>query len=383
MRTSIEKNFSSRICIINTQRKFVNKNKPSSSSTYVSNPESKPISRPRVSNSNLPIYEFSLSIDNTNSTAKILLDTGSQINLMDIYYVKENNIPYSTKTNFPKVSGIDGKQNILGKTLPISITYKNHKCKTQFYVVDLPSYCAILGFEWISTHNPDIDFKNKVLRFNSNYCVENCLIIPNSFTSYVPLNTTKQNDKNENEEINNKISKSLPKKLLPFIDTFSKIYTDESPPYCPFDSEIKLKQNEKLHYDPIYPLTEKESLASKKYIKENEDKKFIRKSKSPAAASVLFVPKKDINDLFRIHKPPSDFFSDKDSQFTSKFWSAICKSFNITTKLASPFHHQTNGLTERVNSFIEHYLSCYSNFKGSDWYNFLFLAEFSYNNSIQ
>jgi len=56
---------------------------------------------------------------------------------MDIYYVKENNIPYSTKTNFPKVSGIGGKQNILGKTLPISITYKNHKCKTQFYVVDL------------------------------------------------------------------------------------------------------------------------------------------------------------------------------------------------------------------------------------------------------
>ena len=78
-----------------------------------------------------------MSIDNTNSTAKILLDTGSQINLIDIYYVKENNIPYSTKTNFPKVSGIDGKQNILGKTLPISITYKNHKCKTQFYVVDL------------------------------------------------------------------------------------------------------------------------------------------------------------------------------------------------------------------------------------------------------
>ena len=194
---------------------------------------------------------------------------------MDIYYVKENNIPYSTKTNFPKVSGIDGKQNILGKTLPISITYKNHKCKTQFYVVDLPSYCAILGFEWISTHNPDIDFKNKVLRFNSNYCVENCLIIPNSFTSYVPLNTTKQNDKNENEEINNKISKSLPKKLLPFIDTFSKIYTNESPPYCPFDSEIKLKQNEKLHYDPIYPLTEKEPLAPKKYIKENEDKNLL------------------------------------------------------------------------------------------------------------
>jgi len=36
-----------------------------------------------------------------------------------------------------------------------------------------------------------------------------------------------------------------------------------------------------------------------------------------------------------------------------------------------------------VNSVIEQYLRCYSNFKDSDWYNFPFLAEFSYYNSIQ
>ena len=277
------------------KNKYKNKNKPSSSSTYVSNPESKPISRPRVSNSNLPIYEFSLSIDNTNSTAKILLDTGSQINLMDIYYIKENNIPYSTKTNFPKVSGIGGKQTILGKTLPISITYKNHKCKTQFYVVDLPSYCAILGFEWISTHNLDIDFKNKVLRFNSNHCIENCLIIPNSFTTYISENETLTTEDEKLKDTD--IQELLPTQLIPFKDVFNEKSANELPPHRPYDCEIKLKQNAKLHYGPIYPLTEKESLVLKKYIKENENKKFIRKSKSPAAASVFFVPKKDVNDL--------------------------------------------------------------------------------------
>jgi len=52
-------------------------------------------------------------------------------------------------------------------------------------------------------------------------------------------------------------------------------------------------------------------------------------------------------------------------------------------KLASPFHHQTNGLTERVNSVIEQYLRCYANFRGSDWSKYLFLAEFSYNNAVQ
>ena len=52
-------------------------------------------------------------------------------------------------------------------------------------------------------------------------------------------------------------------------------------------------------------------------------------------------------------------------------------------KLASPFHHQTNGLTERVNSVIEQYLRCYANFHGSDWSKYLFLVEFSYNNAVQ
>jgi len=95
---------------------------------------------------------------------------------------KRNNIPYSTETTLPKLSCIGGKQNILGETLPISTTYNNYKYKTQFYVVDLPFYCIILGFEWVSSHNPNINFKNKTLSFSSNNYIENCLIIPSTYT---------------------------------------------------------------------------------------------------------------------------------------------------------------------------------------------------------
>ena len=49
--------------------------------------------------------------------------------MIDIYFVKENNIPYSNKTNIPEVSGIGGLQNILGETLPVSITYKTTNAK--------------------------------------------------------------------------------------------------------------------------------------------------------------------------------------------------------------------------------------------------------------
>jgi len=50
---------------------------------------------------------------------------------------------------------------------------------------------------------------------------------------------------------------------------------------------------------------------------------------------------------------------------------------------ASPFHHQTNSLKERVNSVIKQYFRCYYYFKGTDWYNFLYLSEFNYNNTVQ
>ena len=89
----------------------------------------------------------------------------SQLNLIDIYFAKENNIPYSSETDHPEVDGIGGHQQILGKTLPISIIYNNYSCKTQFYVFDLPSYCAIFGADWLFTHNPTIDFSSKSLQF--------------------------------------------------------------------------------------------------------------------------------------------------------------------------------------------------------------------------
>jgi len=51
---------------------------------------------------------------------------------MDVYFAKENNIPYSSECNLPNVSGIGGIQSIIGKTAPISLKYKNHICKTSF-----------------------------------------------------------------------------------------------------------------------------------------------------------------------------------------------------------------------------------------------------------
>jgi len=56
---------------------------------------------------------------------------------------------------------------------------------------------------------------------------------------------------------------------------------------------IDLVPGSQLYLGTIYSLTVKEMIALKEYIKENLLKGFIRKSKSPAGAPILFVVKKD------------------------------------------------------------------------------------------
>ena len=93
---------------------------------------------------------------------------------MDEYFAKEYHIPFSKTSYLPDISGIGGVQPIIGMTEPISLIYNDHLCKVEFYVVDLPAYCCLLGAEWLTVHNSSIDFRSKELSFNSDYCKSYC-----------------------------------------------------------------------------------------------------------------------------------------------------------------------------------------------------------------
>ena len=64
-------------------------------------------------------------------------------------------------------------------------------------------------------------------------------------------------------------------------------------PHRDIDLAIELQPGKEPPYGPIYPLSPKELAALKEFLEENLAKGFIRESKSPAGAPILFVPKKD------------------------------------------------------------------------------------------
>ena len=76
-------------------------------------------------------------------------------------------------------------------------------------------------------------------------------------------------------------------------EVFSKEKGNELPPLEGRQHAIKLEPGAKPPYSPIYNLSEKELEILQKYLRSSEAKGWIRKSKSPAGAPILFVSKKD------------------------------------------------------------------------------------------
>ncbi|KAI3810725.1 hypothetical protein L1987_20347 [Smallanthus sonchifolius] len=88
-----------------------------------------------------------------------------------------------------------------------------------------------------------------------------------------------------------------------------------------------------------------------------------------------------INEIVSRHGIPLSIISDRDSLFTSRFWTSFQKELGTRINMSTVYHPQTDGQSERTIQTLEDMLRAYAiEFRGS-WDNHLPLIEFSYNNS--
>lgn len=88
-------------------------------------------------------------------------------------------------------------------------------------------------------------------------------------------------------------SKELPEYVKPFVDVFSEEHAAELPSHTERDHAIDIESGKDPPYRALYRLSPKESEVLREYLVTNLAKGWIRESKSPAGAPILFVPKKD------------------------------------------------------------------------------------------
>ena len=86
----------------------------------------------------------------------------------------------------------------------------------------------------------------------------------------------------------------LPDQLKDFLDVFSPVNAEKlAPNRKDVDLSIELQEGNQPPYGPLYPLSPAELELLREYLERSLAKGFIRPSKSPAGAPILFAPKKD------------------------------------------------------------------------------------------
>ncbi|KAH0605317.1 uncharacterized protein H6S33_004539 [Morchella sextelata] len=65
-----------------------------------------------------------------------------------------------------------------------------------------------------------------------------------------------------------------------------------------------------------------------------------------------------LGNIWKLHGLPTHVTSDRGTQFTAKFWRALCKHLKIEARMSTAFHPETDGQTERLNALPMAEFSC-------------------------
>jgi transposase InsO family protein len=97
---------------------------------------------------------------------------------------------------------------------------------------------------------------------------------------------------------------------------------------------------------------------------------------APGVAKIMF------KTILRHHGLPVTIVSDRDTRFTSQFWTSLHKLCGTRLAMSTAYHPQTDGQTERANRTIIEMLRGYATSRRTDWDEHLIACEFAYNDSV-
>ena len=92
--------------------------------------------------------------------------------------------------------------------------------------------------------------------------------------------------------------------------------------------------------------------------------------------------KRFFQEYLRFHDMPEDIVSDRDSTFTSRFWTELMRLHGTELNLSSAFRPNTDGQTEICNKFIEDYLRAYIAGHQNVWTEHIATMERAFNTRV-
>jgi len=188
--------------------------------------------------------------------ARILIDGGAEGNVISTSFQKRHSLPLQTRNPIPNVLP-DGSSSITQHTVPITLNRHNYSDDLDPLLYPLKSYDLILGKPWLTTTNPDINWRTNDLHFQHRGCnvVWSCRgSSPSSITaksggrllSHMHFNALAAQPGNEVFLALVKISPGdnpstppIPDEILPILDEFE---TCSPPPFLTVSRQIEATQ---------------------------------------------------------------------------------------------------------------------------------------------
>ena len=304
---------------------------PKPTSSLHTAPSSK---RKVTSNAFIPITIVNLPKNEISTFA--FLDSGATDNFIDNKIVEKFQIPIIPLETPITVSLANGTvDQIQFRTQPLCLQIHKHLEEISFLVMPLRPNQVTLGFLWLTTHNPTINWTHQKLSFNDPKCRDHCCSGSNVSSrlfehhSLVPV-TSCRTAVTTTSSTSGKSNPEIPKVFRDFANVFRTPTILELPSHSPSDIKIDTNPNEELPpVRPIYNLSPNEKIALKTYVEDALEKGWIIPSKSPISAPIFFVKKKDgtlrpcvdyrgLNKITVKNKFPLPRFSDMFSKFSNK-----------------------------------------------------------------
>ena len=220
---------------------------------------------------------------------KVMLDSGSAGSFISPDVVQRCGLqtqPRETPLSVTHIQG--GKVGMVTEQVRCRVRKGTHSEFITFDVVPLGKHAIIIGMPWLWTHNPNMDWERSKLSFDSDYCRRNCI-----------------RDRDEEDEgdleimeisvVSEEEKDTIPEEYHDLLEVFDIEKARSLPPSRgEFDFKIDLKRNAEWPKPAKpYHLTPAQMEEARTQISKLESSGMISKSKSPFAAPLFFVSKKD------------------------------------------------------------------------------------------
>jgi len=209
----------------------------------------------------------------------------------------------------------------------LDIEIKSHQEQFPAFFTKLGCYPIVLGLPWLQLHVVRVNFRRRLIGFESSYCQQHCQhhssagawgnhikTVPDpekpkldiSALTASPFIRRIKKEKLKAYAITlYKINKALgikdlqekplegviPKEYHELLLLFSKVIAETLPTHRPYDHKSKLQEGFTPPFGPMYSLLQNGLEALKEWIEKNLSKGFIWSSSSPCGAPVLCAPK--------------------------------------------------------------------------------------------